>query len=253
MKLEKMTALVAGGASGLGEAVCQHLAAQDLDIVVLDKSEAAALKVANQVQGLAVACDITDPQVLESAFAQLKDDLKSPLRVVVNCAGIAPAQRMVGKEGPAPLDWFTQTIQVNLIGTFNVMRLAAALMIQTPLVAQERGVIINTASVAAFEGQIGQTAYSASKGGVVAMTLPAARELAPFAIRVLTIAPGLMDTPMLRSFPPPVQASLQAQCLFPTRFGLPQEYAELVAHIIQNPLLNAEVIRLDGGLRMGAR
>jgi NAD(P)-dependent dehydrogenase (short-subunit alcohol dehydrogenase family) len=247
MNISGSGAVIVGAGSGIGEVVCRYLAEQGAKIVAIDKNENAALQVAKAVNGLALACDITDAKALEAAITKIT----SPIHIVINCAGIAPAQRMVGKEGPMALEWFDNVIRVNLIGTFNVMRLCAALMMKnTPNDSQERGVIINTASIAAFEGQIGQTAYSASKAGVIGLMLPAAREMARFGIRVMTIAPGLVDTPMLQGMPDEVRANLIAQTVFPKRFGLPKEYALLAKQIIENPLLNAEVIRLDGGMRM---
>lgn len=250
MKISESVVIVTGGASGLGEAVCRHLAEQGAYIVVMDKSEKAN-QLANEIQGLAAICDITQSAPLQKTFLEIAQKIPRRLSVIVNCAGIASAKRMVGIDGPVDLAWFQEVININLVGSFNVMRLSAKLMIdsiQDP--NEDNGVIINTASMAAFEGQIGQTAYSASKGGIVAMTLPAARELAQFGIRVMAIAPGLMDTPMLQSLSDKAKASLTTQTLFPKRFGQPIEYAQLVAQIISNSLLNAEVIRLDGGMRM---
>jgi NAD(P)-dependent dehydrogenase (short-subunit alcohol dehydrogenase family) len=235
MKIKDNIAVVTGGGSGMGEAVCCYLAEQGAKIVVLDKSENAAVRVANKTHGMAIGCDVR------------------PLSILVNCAGVAPAKRILGKNGVVSLPWFEEIIQINLVGTFNMMRLAAEQMSQAePQEEGERGIIINTASIAAFEGQIGQTAYSASKGGVVAMTLPAARELARFGIRVMTIAPGFVDTPMVKGFTEEVRASLITQTVFPKRFAWPEEFASLVGHIINNQMLNGEVIRLDGGVRMGA-
>jgi NAD(P)-dependent dehydrogenase (short-subunit alcohol dehydrogenase family) len=251
MKIKESIALVVGGGSGLGEAVCRYLAEQGAKIIVLDKDENAAVRVATKVHGMAIDCDITQEKALEEAFVKVHQAHARPISVAVNCAGIAPAQRMVGKTGPVALSWFEECIKINLVGSFNVMRLAAAQMMKAEEDEQkERGVIINTASIAAFEGQIGQVAYSASKGGIVAMTLPAARELAKFGIRVMAIAPGLIDTPLLQNFPQEVRTSLEAQSLFPKRFGQPEEFAALVGHIISNAMLNGEVIRLDGGMRM---
>lgn len=250
MKISGRVAIVTGGASGLGHAVCRHLAGQGAYVIVIDKSEDAR-RIAKDIQGMAVVCDITQADLLEKAFKEIEKNIPERLAILVNCAGIVSAKRMVGKEGPVPLSWFEDVVKVNLIGSFNVMRLSAALMINTLEDSmQDKGVIINTASIAAFEGQIGQTAYSASKGGIAAMTLPAARELAQFGIRVMAIAPGLMDTPMMKNLTDKARASLYSQTLYPKRFGDPQEYADLVAHIIQNPMLNGEVIRLDGGMRM---
>jgi NAD(P)-dependent dehydrogenase (short-subunit alcohol dehydrogenase family) len=249
MKIQDKVALIVGGGNGLGEATARYLAELGAKIIVLDKSKEDATSVAKAVKGLGIACDITQAQDVEKAFIEIN---QHTLSIVVNCAGIATAKRMVGKEGAAPLNQFEEVIQINLIGTYNIMRLSAALMMSQKNQDDERGVIINTASIAAFDGQIGQTAYSASKGGIVSLTLPAARELARFNIRVMTIAPGIMDTAMMQNMPPEVQTNLLKQTVYPKRFGFPHEYASLVAHIIDNPMLNGEVIRLDGALRMNA-
>ncbi|MFI4937232.1 MAG: SDR family NAD(P)-dependent oxidoreductase [Candidatus Berkiellales bacterium] len=250
MKIQGSVALVVGGASGLGKAVCHALAHEGAVVIVMDQAAEKANQVAKEIGGVAICCDISKANTLEDAFSQIEKKITLPITIVINCAGILRSKRMVGKSGPMPLSLFEEIIQVNLIGTFNVMRLAAAQIIKATGQEGERGVIINTASIAAFEGQIGQTAYSASKGGIVAMTLPAARELAQFGIRVMTIAPGLIDTPMISSLSPELQNSLKDQMVFPKRFGLPSEFASLVIEIITNPLLNGEIIRLDGGLRM---
>ncbi|MCS5707625.1 SDR family NAD(P)-dependent oxidoreductase [Candidatus Berkiella cookevillensis] len=250
MNIKDQVVLVSGGGSGMGETLCHSLAQQNATIIVLDRHAENAHRVAKAINGIALVCDITDEKALEDSIHGLAIELQTKLKVVVNCAGIAPAQRMVGKKGPVALEWFEQVIKVNLIGTFNVMRLAAHLMIQNATEREENGVIINTASIAAFDGQIGQSAYSASKGGVVAMTLPLARELAQFGIRVMTIAPGLINTPMLQGMPDAVTEALISQTVYPKRFGETSEYAKLVAHIIDNPMLNGEVIRLDGAMRM---
>jgi NAD(P)-dependent dehydrogenase (short-subunit alcohol dehydrogenase family) len=207
--------------------------------------------VAEPIGALAFACDVTDAAQAEQAVAAARAE-QGEAAILVNCAGIAPAARVVGREGPMPLADFDKVIQVNLVGTFNLIRLAAADMTAREPEGEsgERGVIVNTASVSAFEGQIGQAAYSASKGGVAAMTLPIARELARFGVRVVTIAPGLMSTPMLHGMPEEVQQSLGAQVPFPGRLGRPEEYAALVVHIAENSMLNGEVIRLDGAIRM---
>lgn len=249
MNIKNQLALVTGGGSGMGEAVSRHLAEKGAHVVVMDKSEANAKQVATAIKGTPIACDVSQASELEEAFSHFTQTLSMPLAITVNCAGIAPAKRMVGKTGPVPLEWFEQVINVNLVGTFNVMRLSVAQMIKNES-QEERGVIINTASIAGFEGQIGQTAYSASKGGIIAMTLPAARECAQFGIRVMTIAPGLIDTPMMQGFTEEVRASLIKTTLFPKRLGLPSEFASLVQHIIENPLLNGETIRLDGAIRL---
>lgn len=251
MNIENQIAVVTGGASGMGKACVQLLTVHGVKVVVWDKQIDAATK-SDSV--LAITCDVSSEQEVEAALEETLAKVGIP-RICINCAGIAPAKKMVGKEGPMPLAAFQQVININLVGTFNVMRVVSAAMANQDLetVSQERGVIINTASVAAFEGQIGQIAYSASKGGVVAMTLPAARELAQHAIRVNTIAPGLIATPMLLNMPQEVQDNLAATVTFPKRLGKPEEFAALVLHVIENPLINGEVIRLDGALRMQAR
>lgn len=247
MKIQDKVALIVGGGQGLGEATARYLAELGANIIVLDKSKAHATSVAKAVKGLGIVCDITQPQEVENAFTEIN---QHALSIVVNCAGVATAKRMVGKEGVTPLSHFEEVIQLNLIGTYNIMRLSAAQMINQQIPGDERGVIINTASVAAFDGQVGQIAYSASKGGIVSMALPAARELARFNIRVMTIAPGIMDTDMMKKMPEAVREELLKQSVYPKRFGLPQEYASLVAQIIANPMLNGTTIRLDGALRM---
>jgi NAD(P)-dependent dehydrogenase (short-subunit alcohol dehydrogenase family) len=250
MQLKGEAALVTGGGSGLGAATARALAKSGAKVAVLDINEGNAQKIAAEIGGIAVACDVADAKSGEAAVAKARG-AHGPARVLVNCAGIGLGQRIVGREGPHPLDQFARVINVNLVGSFNLMRLAAVDM-QTlePVGEGERGVIISTASVAAFEGQIGQAAYSASKGGIVALTLPAAREFAPSGIRVNTIAPGLFQTPLMASLPPQVQESLGKSVPFPQRLGKPEEYAELVLAIIANPMINGETIRLDGALRM---
>lgn len=246
MNFTNQIALITGAASGMGKSCVQYLKQRGMLVVVWDKQADS-----QSDADLFISCDVSSDESVERAMQQTIEQLGIP-RVCVNCAGIAPAKRIVGKEGAMPLAAFKHVIDVNLIGTFNVMRVAAHAMsgLDVESESQERGVIINTASIAAFEGQIGQAAYSASKGGVVAMTLPAARELAQLAIRVNTIAPGLIATPMLLSMPQEVQNNLVATMTFPKRFGKPHEFALLVAHIVENGMLNGEVIRLDGALRM---
>ncbi|NGO13273.1 3-hydroxyacyl-CoA dehydrogenase [Streptomyces sp. HC44] len=247
-------ALVTGGASGLGLATVRRLAAAGAKIVVVDLPSSDGESVATGLGDGAVfaPADVTD-EAQVSAALDAADRLGS-LRVVVNCAGIGTdVFRVVGKKGPFPYDRFRRTVEVNLIGTFNVIRLAAERMITVEPAGEERGVVVNTASVAAYEGQIGQAAYSASKGGVVGMTLPIARDLAQYLIRVNTIAPGLFRTPLLASLPQETQDSLGAQVPHPSRLGRPEEFAELVAHVVANPMLNGETIRLDGAIRMAPR
>jgi NAD(P)-dependent dehydrogenase (short-subunit alcohol dehydrogenase family) len=246
-------ALVTGAGSGLGRATAERLAALGAKVALLDINSDAAKAAAEKIGGIGVACDVTSADSVAAAIAAARA-AHGPARILINCAGIGPAQRIVGRDGPQPLDNFARVITVNLIGTFNAMRLAAADMQNLePLTDGERGVIICTASVAAFDGQIGQAAYSASKGGVVAMTLPAAREFAQFGIRVMTIAPGIFNTPMVGSMPQQVQDSLAASIPFPKVLGKPEQYADLAAHIVQNHYLNGEVIRLDGAIRMAPK
>jgi len=253
MRIEGMAAVITGSGSGLGAATASHLAALGCKVAVLDINQAAAEAQAARVGGIGIGCDVADAASGETAFAQARA-AHGPARILVNCAGIGTAGRIVGREGPLKLEAFERVIRVNLIGSFNMLRLAAADMsVADPLEENERGVIINTASIAAYEGQVGQAAYAASKGGVIGMTLPAARELARAGVRVVTIAPGLFQTPMVNGLPPDIQAALGAGIPFPSRLGRPSEYAELVAHIVANPFLNGEVIRLDGALRMPPR
>ena len=252
MKLDNQIVVITGGASGMGRACAELFLNDGLRVVIWDNNIPSNL--ANLGFSAAISCDVSSDIAVENAIQQTIAQVGVP-SICINCAGIAPAKRMVGKEGPMPLAEFNRVIQINLIGTFNVMRVVAAAMLESPIdeLSGERGVIINTASVAAYEGQIGQMAYSASKGGVVAMTLPAARELAQHAIRVNTIAPGLIATPMLLSMPQEVQDSLAASVTFPKRLGRPEEFARLALHIVENELINGEVIRLDGALRMQAK
>ena len=246
-------ALVTGGGSGLGAATAARLRAAGAKVALLDTNVEAARAVAARIGALALACDVADADAMQAALAQARA-AHGPARILVNCAGIGPAKRIVGREGPMPLDDFARVIRVNLIGTFNALRLAAVDMATLDLLADdERGVIIATASIAAYEGQIGQAAYAASKGGVASLVLPAARELAQFGVRVCGIAPGIFATPMLQGLPADVQHGLAAAVPFPKLLGTPEQYADLALHIIENLYLNGEVIRIDGALRMAPR
>jgi NAD(P)-dependent dehydrogenase (short-subunit alcohol dehydrogenase family) len=255
MQIQGNTFLVSGGSSGLGAGCVRHFASAGGNVVIADLNRVAGEKLATELGERVhfAPCDVTDEASSAAAIAVAIKQFGG-LRGAILCAGIGVAERLLGKSGPHPLDSFTKVIRVNLIGTFNVMRLAAAAMSQAaPPPSGERGVIICTASVAAFEGQIGQAAYAASKGGVVSLTLPAARELARFGIRVVTIAPGTFDTPLLAGLPEPARQSLAQQIPFPSRLGRPDEFAALARHIVENEMLNGEVIRLDGALRMGPK
>lgn len=251
MNIQQQAAIVTGGGSGLGAATARRLAKLGAQVAIFDINEAAAAQVAQEIKGIAFKVDVTEAKAVEEAFGQAAK-LHGPARICVSCAGIAPAKRVVGREGPMDLADFRKVIEINLIGSFNIARVAAAQMAEQAVLNAdgERGIIINTASVAAYEGQIGQAAYSASKGGVVSMTLPMAREFAKLGIRVNAIAPGIFATPMLLAMPSEVQASLGASVPFPSRLGQPDEYASLVQHIIENTMINGTVIRLDGGIRM---
>jgi NAD(P)-dependent dehydrogenase (short-subunit alcohol dehydrogenase family) len=253
MKISGAAAIVTGGGSGLGRATAEALAAKGARVAVVDLNPAAAEEAAKAVGGVALVCDVADNASAAAAIAKA-EDAHGAARVLINCAGIGTSTRVVSREGaPAPLVDFEKVIRVNLIGTFNMIRLAAASMGKLEPVDGERGVIVSTASVAAFEGQIGQAAYSASKGGVVAMTLPIARELARISVRVNAIAPGIFMTPMLAGLRQDVQDSLGASVPFPARLGAPAEYAALAVHIVENGYINGETIRIDGGLRMAPR
>jgi NAD(P)-dependent dehydrogenase (short-subunit alcohol dehydrogenase family) len=246
VRIEENTFLVAGGGSGLGEATARTLATSGARVVVAD------LRGEAPEGGRLVETDVTDESSVRAAVNAALE--VGDLRGAINCAGVASAEKVLGREGPHSLDTFAKVVQVNLTGTFNVVRLAAEAMVSNdPSESGERGVIVNTASVAAFDGQIGQVAYAASKGGVVAITLPVARELAGSGIRVMAIAPGIFDTPMMAGLPEEARDSLGRQVPFPPRLGRPEEYAELVKHIIENEMLNGEVIRLDGAIRMAPR
>lgn len=258
MRIEGAAAIVTGGGGGLGAATARALAAKGAKVAVLDRREEEVATVAAEIGGLPLAVDVCDSAAVEAAFARAAA-AHGKARILVNCVGVAPAKRIVGKDGPMALADFAKVIEINLVGVFNTLRLAAAGM-QTlaplPSVAGgdgDRGVIINVASVAAFEGQIGQAAYAASKGGIVALTLPAAREFAGSAIRVCAIAPGLFGTPLLTDMPREVQDSLAGTVPYPRRFGMPAEFAALVVHICENEMLNGECIRLDGAIRMQPR
>ncbi|MBL6078063.1 SDR family NAD(P)-dependent oxidoreductase [Belnapia sp. T18] len=249
MDVKGIAALVTGGGSGLGAATAEALAAAGAHVVVMDLKQEAAEAVAARIGGVAAAGDVADEAAMAAAVEAAA--ALGPLRLAVSCAGIAPAARVSGRQGPHPLGLFEQVVRVNLTGTFNLLRLASARMASLdPLPTGERGLVVNTASIAAYEGQIGQCAYAASKAGVVGLTLPAARELARFGIRVMTIAPGLIETPMLAGMPEEAREALGRLPLFPNRLGRPEEVAALVLAIAANPLLNGETIRLDGALRL---
>ena len=254
MQIKDNVFVVTGGASGLGAATARMIVAGGGKVVLVDVNEQAGTAMEAELGSYArfVQTDVTSDESARNAFAVAQS--MGQLRGLVNCAGVAPAEKVVGKEGAHKLDSFTRTISINLIGSFNMIRLAAEVMsASAPDETGERGVIVSTASVAAFDGQLGQAAYAASKGGVVAMTLPIARELARAGIRVMTIAPGIMETPMLMGMPPEVQDALGKMVPFPSRMGKPSEYAALVQHIFANQYLNGEVIRMDGAIRMAAK
>jgi len=250
MELVGSAALVTGGASGLGAATARRLTELRAHVTILDRDPAKGRALSKEIGGEFFECDVADPVSAERAIAAAAAQ-QGPARILVNCAGVGGAARIVGRDGPMPLAAFERIVRINLIGTFNMTRLAAAAMTSLDATATgERGVIISTASVAAYDGQIGQAAYSASKGGIVALTLPAARELARFGIRVLTIAPGLFNTPLLEELPEEARRDLAASIPFPSRLGSPEEFAALVVAMIANPYLNGETVRLDGALRM---
>jgi NAD(P)-dependent dehydrogenase (short-subunit alcohol dehydrogenase family) len=251
MRIDDCSAIVTGGASGLGFATATELAKAGAHVVIADLPSSPGEERAKEIGGSFAGLDVTDEAGVQQAVQTATG--QAPLRIVVNCAGVGTPARVLGKQGVLPLEAFEKVVRVNLIGTFNVIRLAAAAIVETEPVDGERGVIVNTASVAAFDGQIGQAAYSASKGGIVGMTLPIARDLADKLIRVCTIAPGIMDTPMLAGLPEPARESLGKQVPHPARLGSPTEYAALVRHIVENGYLNGEVIRLDGSIRMAPR
>ncbi|MBV8441402.1 MAG: SDR family NAD(P)-dependent oxidoreductase [Hyphomicrobiales bacterium] len=252
MKISEAAAIVTGGGSGLGRATAEALAAKGARVAVFDLNPAAAEEAAKALGGLPLVGDVADEASASAAIAKA-ETVHGPARILVNCAGIGTATRVVGRDGPHPLADFERVIRVNLVGSFNMIRLAAAAMGKLEPVEGERGVIISTASVAAYEGQIGQAAYSASKGGVVAMTLPIARELARMGVRVNAIAPGIFMTPMLAGLRQEAQDSLGAAVPFPARLGRPAEYAALAVHIVENGYVNGETIRIDGALRMAPK
>lgn len=254
MEVQNIGVIITGGASGMGAATGKLLAELGAKVSLLDINMEALVATAAKIKATPIQCDVTKPESVSQAL-NAAEKANGPTRICINCAGIIHTRRMVNQQGAMPLEEFQNVININLIGTFNVMRLASEKMIPLDLIknSEERGIIINTASIAAFEGQIGQTAYSASKGGIVALTLPAARELAQFAIRVMTIAPGLVDTPLFDKLSATAKEQLTTNVPFPKRLATPNEYAKLVQHIIENPMLNGEVIRLDGALRMQAK
>jgi 3-hydroxyacyl-CoA dehydrogenase/3-hydroxy-2-methylbutyryl-CoA dehydrogenase len=255
MNLKDAVAVITGGGSGLGGATAREFALAGAKVVILDLPNSPGFKLAEAIgaSALFVAADVVSGEATEQGIAAAAQRFGA-VHIAVNCAGIGKAQRTISKDGPHSLDLFNKVVQVNLVGTFNVIRLAAQQMAKNaPNADGERGVIINTASIAAYDGQIGQAAYSASKGGVVGMTLPIARDLASSGIRVCTIAPGTFDTPMLATLPEPARKALGAQIPFPSRLGHPEEYAALARHIVENAMLNGETIRLDGALRMAPR
>jgi NAD(P)-dependent dehydrogenase (short-subunit alcohol dehydrogenase family) len=254
MDLSGAAAIVFGGASGLGEAAARRLAAEGAEVLVADLAAERAAAVAAEIGGRSVVCDVTDPESVESAVATAATLTDTGLRVSLVSAGLGTPAKLIGRDGPTPLDVFAKVINVNLLGTINALRVAAGAMVgNAPNEKGERGVCINTASIAAYEGQVGQVAYAASKGGVVGLTLPVARELAGKGVRVVTIAPGLFDTPMMAGLPEAARESLGGTVPFPPRLGDPAEYADLIEHIATNTMLNGEVIRLDGALRMAPR
>lgn len=250
MEIRNQTAIVTGGASGLGAATAKALADKGAQVIILDTNVELAEELAKELNATAIKCDVSNETSVEQALSILKQRFGFP-RILVNCAGIGGSARIVGKNGPLPLEDFEKVIRVNLVGSFNMLRLVAAEIMQAePMDDDERGVIICTSSVAAFEGQIGQAAYAASKGGITSLTLPAAREFAQFGIRVNTIAPGLFMTPLLHALPDDARKSLAASIPFPKRLGGAEEFADLALHLIQNKYINGEVIRIDGAMRM---
>ncbi|MGL1922278.1 MAG: SDR family NAD(P)-dependent oxidoreductase [Hyphomicrobiales bacterium] len=253
MQIKNSVAIVTGGASGLGKETAIHLAKLGAKVVIFDLNIEAANEVAMEIDGLAIETNICDDESVTASLLRLKEHFDCP-RILVNCAGIGTASRVVGRDGPMQLNVFKKVIEVNLIGTFNMIRLVGALMSEeAPLEDNERGVIVSTASVAAYDGQIGQAAYSASKGGIISMMLPIAREFARFGIRLNTIAPGIFHTPLLGTLPKEAQESLASNIPFPSRLGKPEEFSALVETCITNRYINAETIRIDGGVRLTPR
>ena len=252
MQLKDVSVLITGGGSGLGAATARAMAAKGAKVAVIDMNKEGAEKVAAEIKGLALVGDVSEEAPVKDGIAKA-EAAHGIIRVLVNCAGIGGAIKTVGKNGAYPLDHFNRIVKVNLIGTFNCIRLVAERMQTAPPIGEERGVCINTACVAAYDGQIGQAGYSASKAGIAGMTLPVARDLASLNIRVMTIAPGLFLTPLLKGLPQEAQDSLAKQVPHPARLGDPTEYANLAVHIVENPMLNGEVIRLDGAIRMAPR
>jgi NAD(P)-dependent dehydrogenase (short-subunit alcohol dehydrogenase family) len=253
MEIAGTVALVTGGGSGLGAATARALASRGGRVAILDLNAETGEAVAREIDGHYAHCDVADAASAESALASSTAAL-GPAHILVNCAGIAPASRVVGRDGPMPLEQFERVVRINLVGTFNMLRLAGAQLSRAePRPGGSRGVIVSTASIAAFEGQIGQAAYAASKGGIAALTLPIAREFARFGIRVLTIAPGIFRTPLLEGLPEESQTALGASVPYPARLGEPEEFARLVIAMIENDYLNGEIVRLDGALRMQAK
>jgi NAD(P)-dependent dehydrogenase (short-subunit alcohol dehydrogenase family) len=252
MRIDKAAAIVTGGGSGLGAATARALAARGARVACLDVNREGAEKVAAEIGGIGLKGDVTSEAEAQAAI-EAAEGKHGPARILINCAGIGTAARTINKKGPFPLEVFQRVVNVNLIGTFNMIRLVAARLWEVEVEEEERGAFVNTASVAAYEGQIGQAAYSASKGGIVGMTLPIARELARYGIRVMTIAPGIFETPMMDSLAKQVQEALGKMVPFPPRLGRPDEFASLVRQIIENPMLNGEVIRLDGAIRMAPK
>lgn len=252
MQLQDTAALVTGGASGLGEATVRHLAGQGARVAILDIDRERAEALAKLVGGLALHCDVTDPASAADAIAAARER-HGVARVLVNCAGGGKPKRVVGKDGPMPLEDFVKVVNLNLFGGFNMVRLAAADMIAAPPIDGERGVLLFTASAAAFEGQVGQSAYAASKGALVALTLQLAREFAQFGVRAMTVAPGIFETPLMANVSPEVMQALIDSSVYPKRLGHPEEFAELVGHVIGNRFLNGEVIRIDGAVRLAPR